>query len=132
VVAAACVIDGVVDIEGIMDSKATTEQSRVDTFERLISTPGVIYDVIRIEHDEIDEINILQASLKAMRLATEGVLRKMHERQGKGGDAGCSIEEQCIALVDGNRVPADMPVETAFVIKVSEHSIQRNCLVAVT
>lgn len=121
VVAAACVIEGTVDIEGIIDSKATTEQSRVDTFQKLVNTPGIFYDVIRIEHNEIDEINILQASLKAMRLATEGVLRKMKEQHDMNA---AGFEKLCVALVDGNRVPADMPLETMCVIKVKSNCFQ--------
>ncbi len=75
VVAAACLIDKEVCIEGIIDSKATTEEGREETYLQLISNPGVKYSVIRIEHDEIDTINILQASLKAMKLATANVLK---------------------------------------------------------
>jgi len=120
VVAAACILDDDVDISGILDSKLTTEKSRVQTYEELIQHPGVVYEAVRIEHDEIDQINILQASLKAMRIAAEGAMRKKLEsllstQEGKGND---SIEKPSfIAMIDGPRIPTDMPMEAIPVIK---------------
>lgn len=113
VVAAACIVEEGVSINGINDSKTTSESSRESTFEELISNPGVIYEVVRIEHDEIDEINILQATMKAMRLAAEGALRKKASAMNVE-----HVKDQCACLVDGNRVPQEMPAHTTSIIKV--------------
>lgn len=74
----------------------------------MTTNPNVLYHVIRIEHNEIDSINILQASLKAMKLAAEGLLNKLDN----------SYRSSSIALVDGPKIPHDMPVETQCVVKV--------------
>lgn len=97
---------------GIADSKATTETQREATYDILVNHPGVKYTVVRIEHDEIDKINILQASLKAMRMACMGVLEQLQELKEPLDPA------ECLCLVDGNKCPQDMPVKTKCVIKV--------------
>ena len=101
---------------GIADSKATTEAQREATYEILVNHPGVKYAVVRIEHDEIDEINILQASLKAMRLACTGVLEQLQNEEEPLDPA------TCLCLVDGNKCPQDMPVKTKCIIKVKVRS----------
>jgi hypothetical protein len=60
VVAAACVIDASVHIEGIHDSKKLNEQEREALFDLLTNSPGVAYAVSVVDHTEIDKINILQ------------------------------------------------------------------------
>lgn len=67
VVAAACQIDIDAMIEGINDSKLLNESQRDQLFETLISHPQVRYAVRIIEPAVIDEINILQATLRGMR-----------------------------------------------------------------
>jgi ribonuclease HII len=96
------------DIPGIADSKSITEEMRNEAYEQLTSHPQVVYHVVRIEHDEIDQINILQASLKAMRLAAEGLLKKLDQ----------SYVSRSIALIDGPKIPQMMPIESQCVIKV--------------
>lgn len=114
VVAAAAWVSRDATIEhGILDSKATTEREREATYEILVNHPGVKYSVVRIEHDEIDEINILQASLKAMRLACTNVLEQLQ-------DVMSVDPATCLCLVDGNKCPQDMPITTKCVIKVRE------------
>jgi ribonuclease HII len=108
VVAAACLIPCGISIPGIADSKSITEEMRNEAYHHLTTNPQVIYHVVRIEHDEIDSINILQASLKAMRLATEGVLNQVEK----------SYLTRSIALIDGPKIPQDMPIESQSVIKV--------------
>lgn len=112
VAAAAWVAPDVMIEHGINDSKATTEAQRVATYDMLVCHPAVKYAVVRIEHDEIDRINILQASLKAMRLACTSVLEQL-QAADSSLDAGA-----CLCLVDGNKVPSDMPVITRAIIKV--------------
>jgi ribonuclease HII len=116
VVAAACLIPCDINIPGIADSKSITEEMRNMAYHHLTTNPQVIYHVVRIEHDEIDSINILQASLKAMRLAAEGVLQKVEN----------TYLTRSIALIDGPKIPQGMPIESLPVIKVislSHHSV---------
>lgn len=108
VVAAACLIPDDVEIPGIADSKSITEEMRNEAYQHLTTNPDIFYHVIRIEHDEIDSINILQASLRAMKLAAEGLLSKVNN----------SYQSRSLALVDGPKIPEDMPVPTQCVVKV--------------
>ncbi len=107
-VAAACFIRDDVEIPGIADSKSITEEMRNEAFQYLTTSPGVTYHIVRIEHSEIDSINILQASLKAMKLAIEGVLSKIDK----------DYPSHTLALIDGNKLPTDMPISAKSVVKV--------------
>jgi ribonuclease HII len=68
VVAAAVIFDNSVFIEGIMDSKKIIEAKRELLYDKIISN-SLCYGIGIIDNFEIDEINILQASLKAMKIA---------------------------------------------------------------
>jgi len=66
VVAAACILDSSTPLpKGLNDSKQLTRQQREKISEKL-KERCVAYAVGQVEADEIDEINILQASIKAM------------------------------------------------------------------
>lgn len=110
VVAAACIIDTHKSfMEGIdiMDSKVTTEAGREATFGALAQCSDVYFSTCRVEHDEIDRLNILQASMAAMTRAVRSLL-----------DGHAHIDPRdCIVLVDGNRIPEDLPAAAEFVIK---------------
>ena len=72
VVAAAVILDLRQVPEGIDDSKKLTRLQR----ERLaveIERCAIAFKVARVEHSQIDRINILQASLLAMRQAVKGL-----------------------------------------------------------
>jgi ribonuclease HII len=111
VVAAACFIPADIHIDGIIDSKQTRESDRELTYEMLTTNDEVMWGVAIISHTEIDEINILQASLKAMKLAVESLLEKLRRREPT-----CKSSDY-IALVDGNKIPQDMPITSKFIIK---------------
>lgn len=71
VVAAACILPMGCTISGITDSKKLSSKKRKDLYDALLSTPNVHYGIGVVDSDRIDEINILQASLEAMKLAVE-------------------------------------------------------------
>jgi ribonuclease HII len=78
VVAAACYIPSHLPlIPGIKDSKLLNEAEREEAYEVLIKLPEIVYEVSIISHEEIDRINILQASMLGMSNATRGVLAKL-------------------------------------------------------
>ena len=66
VVAAACVLDPNVKILGLDDSKKLSEKKRNVLFDE-IKEKALCYAVCREEPEVIDEINILEATKKAMR-----------------------------------------------------------------
>jgi ribonuclease HII len=65
VVAAAIILDETASNLGINDSKKLSEKRRLTIFEHL--TSNYDYSVSIVDANEIDEINILQATFKAMR-----------------------------------------------------------------
>lgn len=93
VVAAAVIFDKKTNIKGINDSKQLTEKQREELFDKII-TKALAYSVSIIDHNVIDEINILNASLLAMNKAVEQL----------------NIKPDLI-LVDGNKIfQSDIPV----------------------
>ncbi len=73
VVAAACILDLSKPLpEGLDDSKKISEKKRRQIDEE-IRQSAVAFSIAQVEAEEIDEINILQATKKAMRLAIENL-----------------------------------------------------------
>jgi ribonuclease HII len=73
VVAAACILDFSKPLpKGLNDSKQLTRPQREEIAKKL-KKRCLAYAVAQVEADEIDEINILQASIKAMHKAVEAL-----------------------------------------------------------
>ncbi len=72
VVAAAVILDARKPITGLVDSKAISEKRRERLYEK-ICAEALCYSIARATVKEIDEMNILQASLLAMKRAVEGL-----------------------------------------------------------
>jgi len=70
VVAAAVIFDNDTTIDGINDSKKLTEKMREKLFEEIIDK-SISYGIGSIDHRKIDEINILNATLLAMKIAVD-------------------------------------------------------------
>jgi len=87
VVTAAVILDPRRPIEGLADSKKLSGRRR-EQLAVEIRTKALAWSLGRAEVEEIDRINILQATLVAMRRAVEGLAVRPHE-----------------VLVDGNRCP---------------------------
>lgn len=73
------------------DSKKLSKKHREEIFD--IIQNNTINSVICIEVEEIERINILNASLKAMNLACSNVINQIN-----------TTEEDLLVLVDGNRL----------------------------
>ena len=75
VFAAACILpDGLV-LEGLNDSKKLTPKKREKLFD-LICENAIAYCIASASVEEIDELNILEADLLAMRRAIDGLSTK--------------------------------------------------------
>jgi ribonuclease HII len=98
VVAAAVILDPDSPIEGLADSKALTEKARL-RLDQTIRESALDWAIGRAEVEEIDQINILQASLLAMRRAVESLSTQPEH-----------------TLVDGNRCP-DLSCSCEAIIK---------------
>jgi len=72
VVAAAVILDPERVPDGLDDSKRLSPRRRESLAERILAS-AVCWRVARVESDEIDRINILRATLAAMRLAADAL-----------------------------------------------------------
>lgn len=72
VCAAACILPCGLHIEELNDSKKLSEKKREKLFD-VICNEAVAYSVAFASVEEIDELNILEATLLAMRRAVEGL-----------------------------------------------------------
>ncbi len=75
VVSAAVIFDENVFIEGVNDSKKLSEKEREELFPEIINKAAA-YSVAAVSHFQIDQINILQASLKSMLIAVKRLSTK--------------------------------------------------------
>lgn len=97
VVTAAVILDPNKPIAGLADSKKLTEKKREFLFELIIEN-ALSYSIARCSVDEIDQINILQASLLAMKRAVQTL----------------PVQPEYVA-VDGNKIPEwDYPSEAVI------------------
>lgn len=72
VVAAACILPLGLEIPGLNDSKKLTEKKRDALFD-IICENAVSYCIASASVEEINELNILEADMLAMRRAVEGL-----------------------------------------------------------
>ena len=98
VITAAVILDPNRPIEGLTDSKKLTEKKRERLFDE-IREKALAWSLGRADVAEVDELNILHATMLAMQRAV----------------AGLSVQPG-LALIDGNRCPA-LPCRAEAVIK---------------
>jgi ribonuclease HII len=98
VVAAAVILDPHNPIEGLTDSKKLSEKKRERLFDEIIEK-SFAYSIERADVEEIDSINILQATMLAMKRAVESLSHVPYE-----------------VIIDGNRCP-DLSVPSRAIIK---------------
>lgn len=96
VCAAAVILPPDLEIEGLNDSKKLSDKRRRELYD-VITEQAIAYGIAMVDEKVIDEINILQATFRAMHQAVEQL-----------------SEKPALALVDGNREPdfGDIPVKT--------------------
>lgn len=75
VVAAACILDPEKPIYGLDDSKKLSPKKRDLLYDEIVANAKA-FCVIRVEQEEIDRINILEATKNAMRAAVAGLVFK--------------------------------------------------------
>ena len=88
VVAAAVILDELKPIQGLADSKKLSAKRREKLFDE-IRAKALCFSIAEASVEEIDTLNILQATMLAMKRAVEGLRLKPHK-----------------VLVDGNRLPS--------------------------
>ncbi len=99
VCAAAVILPEGVEIEGLNDSKKLTEKKREKLYDVIIEK-ALAYSVAFASVEEIEAVNILNATYLAMNRAIEGLSQRPD-----------------FALIDGNRVPSGITVPCETVVK---------------
>lgn len=101
---AACILNPEDPIVGVNDSKKLSEKKREALFDQ-IKEKALAYKIVFISPEEIDEKNILWATMDGMKQAVEGL----------------DIVPN-LALIDGNRCPPDVSVPCQSVVKGDANS----------
>jgi ribonuclease HII len=86
-VVSACILPKNLSLD-IDDSKKLSSHKRDLLFTQITTHPEIVYSIVVIERDRIDELNILEATMQGMKEAVEG----LHTPAD-------------FVLVDGNRLP---------------------------
>ncbi|MFI8417502.1 ribonuclease HII [Serratia sp. NPDC078593] len=98
VVTAAVILDPARPIVGLADSKKLSEKRRLALYDEIIER-SLAWSLGRAEPEEIDQLNILHATMLAMQRAV----------------AGLAVEPDMV-LIDGNRCPT-LPMQSQAVVK---------------
>lgn len=108
VCAAAVILPEGVVIDGVNDSKKLTEKKREALFD-VIREQALAYSIAYATVDEIEEINILNATMLAMRRAVDGLSVKAD-----------------YAMIDGNKIP-ELNIDAECIIKGDARSMSIAC-----
>lgn len=108
VCAAAVILPGGVIIDGVNDSKKLSEKKRESLFD-VIREQALSYSIAYATVDEIEEINILNATMLAMRRAIDGLDIKAD-----------------YAMIDGNKIPP-IDIDAECIVKGDAKSMSIAC-----
>ena len=104
--------DGSFDYSGIRDSKKITSKKKISELAEYIKQKSVSWYIHYIEAEEIDEINIRQAVLKAMRECIRSLLLSETEKKEK--------QKICL-LIDGNDFPPYIQYDDTYTLHTVPH-----------
>lgn len=108
VCAAAVILPEGVIIDGVNDSKKLSEKKRESLFD-VIKEQALSYSIAYATVDEIEEINILNATMLAMRRAIDGLDIKAD-----------------YAMIDGNKIPP-IDIDAECIVKGDAKSMSIAC-----
>lgn len=108
VCAAAVILPEGVIIDGVNDSKKLSEKKRESLFD-VIREQAMSYSIAYATVDEIEEINILNATMLAMRRAIDGLDIKAD-----------------YAMIDGNKIPP-LDIDAECIVKGDAKSMSIAC-----
>lgn len=108
VCAAAIILPEGVIIDGVNDSKKLSEKKRESLFD-VIREQALSYSIAYATVDEIEEINILNATMLAMRRAIDGLDIKAD-----------------YAMIDGNKIPP-LDIDAECIVKGDAKSMSIAC-----
>lgn len=92
------------DLAALNDSKKLTPQKREDLYSIILE--NTYNSTVCVEVEEIEKINILNSSLKAMKIACEHVIKEIN-----------ADKQNSLVLVDGNKLIKNFQCPQQFVVK---------------
>ncbi len=95
------------ELSTLNDSKKLSKKRREQLFD--IVKNNTVNSIVNIEVAEIEQINILNASLKGMKLACEAVIAQLRLTEDE--------KKEVLTLVDGNKLIKDYIYPQKYVIK---------------
>ena len=109
------------------DSKKLSKKMREELYEIILG--NTINSTVCVEVEEIEKINILNASLKAMKLACENVISemqrckdaKMHSKESRAGLLSRQQKADVLILVDGNKL-----IKSSHFSPLTSHSSKKS------
>lgn len=109
VCAAAVILPADFPVEILNDSKKLSEKKRLAA--EIIIKEKACWGIAMVDHKTIDKINILEASMLAMKLAYEEMIKKMPDFILKNSSEKESLTSVTLSgITDGTRCP-DVPIE---------------------
>ncbi len=123
VCAAAVILPAGIVIEGLNDSKKLSEKKREALFD-VITENAISWSVSLVDEKTIDEINILQATYRAMQQAVEGLPRPADFVYVDGNRSeGLSLPHECVVSGDA-RIPSI--AAASIIAKVTRDRLMRD------
>lgn len=123
VCAAAVILPAGIVIEGLNDSKKLSEKKREALFD-VITENAISWSVSLVDETVIDEINILQATYRAMQQAVEGLPRPADFVYVDGNRSeGLSLPHECVVSGDA-RIPSI--AAASIIAKVTRDRLMRD------
>ena len=122
VVAAAVILDPNNPIEGLNDSKKLTEKKREKLFIE-IQEKALAWAIAEASAAEIDEHNILQASLLAMRRAVEALPFQPEHVLVDGNKIPQGLRMSCDAVVGGDALHAEISAASILAKVTRDHQM---------
>ena len=122
VVAAAVILDPNNPIDGLNDSKKLTEKKREKLFIE-IQEKAIAWAIAEATHQEIDELNILQASLLAMRRAVEALKTLPEHVLVDGNKVPKGLSMSCDAVVGGDALHAEISAASILAKVTRDHEM---------
>ncbi|MBY9066814.1 ribonuclease HII [Hyphomonas sp. WL0036] len=130
VTAAAVILDPARPIEGLTDSKKLSEKKR-DLLAPVIRDRALGWCVADASVEEIDRLNIREATFLAMQRAIADVWRTIHVKPCIFEAGACP---HAAILIDGNALPRDLPAPARAIVKgdLTEPAISAASILAKT
>lgn len=123
VVAACVVLPNDFILEGLTDSKQLTEKKR-EKFFPIIKEEALAYGIGIVSSEEIDKINIYEASRKAMMIALEEVREKIKVDYVITDAMPLNIDIECLPIIKGDAKSISIAAASVLAKVTRDHMME--------